>query len=76
MSAQYTFDEYPSLNNHINQFLVGSDQLWNYWDSKDMGNYYMLDFVREDRKNYLMQLPSGIPNMPPLKKYVKNRRKF
>ncbi len=61
MSAQYTFDEYPSLNNHINQFLVGSDQLWNYWDSKDMGNYYMLDFVREDRKKLSYATSFGHP---------------
>ena len=64
MSAQYTFDEYPSLNNHINQFLVGSDQLWNYWDSKDMGNYYMLDFVREDRKKISYATSFGHPDYP------------
>ena len=61
MSAQYTFDEYPLLNNHINQFLVGSDQLWNYWDSKDMGNYYMLDFVRDDRKKISYATSFGHP---------------
>lgn len=61
ISAQYTFDEYPSLNNHIGTFLVGSDQLWNYWDSKDMGNYYMLDFVREDRKKISYATSFGHP---------------
>lgn len=61
ISAQYTFDEYPSLNNHMGTFLVGSDQLWNYWDSKDMGNYYMLDFVREDRKKISYATSFGHP---------------
>ena len=60
-SQQYTFEEYPSLNNHINQFLVGSDQLWNYWDSKDMGNYYMLDFVHDDRKKISYATSFGHP---------------
>ena len=64
MSAQYTFDEYPSLNNHINQFLVGSDQLWNYWCSKNMGNYYMLDFVRADRKKISYATSFGHPDYP------------
>lgn len=60
-SQPYTFDEYPSLNNHINQFLVGSDQLWNYWDSKDMWNYYMLDFVRDERKKISYATSFGHP---------------
>lgn len=64
MSAQYTFDEYPSLNSHIDQFMVGSDQLWNYWDSKDMGNYYMLDFVKPDHKKISYATSFGHPNYP------------
>lgn len=64
ISIQYTFDEYPSLNNHIGTFLVGSDQLWNYWDSKDMGNYYMLDFVREDRRKVSYATSFGHPVYP------------
>lgn len=60
-SAQYTFDEYPSLNNHIDQFLVGSDQLWNYYDSKDMGNYYMLDFVKPEHKKISYATSFGHP---------------
>lgn len=64
MSAQYTFDEYPSLNDHIGTFLVGSDQLWNYWDSKDMGDYYMLDFVRADRKKISYATSFGHPEYP------------
>ena len=76
MSAQYTFDEYPSLNNHINQFLVGSDQLWNYWCSKNMGNYYMLDFVHADRKKFLMLLHLAILFIQHLRKFVNNGRQF
>ena len=63
-SAQYTFDEYPSLNNHIGTFIAGSDQLWNYWDSKDMGNYYMLDFVRNDRRKISYATSFGHPIYP------------
>lgn len=50
ISVQRTFSELPGLNNHIEQFVVGSDQLWNYYDSKMTGYYYFLDFVRPYRK--------------------------
>lgn len=50
ISIRRTFSDLPDLNNHIAQFVVGSDQLWNYYDSKKVGYHYFLDFVRPYRK--------------------------
>ena len=62
ISQQYTFEDYHRLNNHIEQFLVGSDQLWNYWDYiKVENNYYMLGFVSDDRKKLSYATSFGHP---------------
>ena len=44
-SMKRTFDEYPDLNKYCDLFMIGSDQMWNYWDQKGVGYYYFLDFV-------------------------------
>ena len=44
-SISRTFDEYPEVNKYCDMFMIGSDQMWNYWDQKGMGYYYFLDFV-------------------------------
>ncbi len=75
-SAQYTFDEYPLLNNHCEQFLVGSDQLWNWWCSKDMGNYYMLDFVRDNKKKISYSTSFGHPHYDAPESVIKQQSKI
>ena len=47
-SIQRTFSEYAELNKYIDVFVVGSDQMWNWWDQKGMGYYYFLDFVDKE----------------------------
>ena len=44
-SIDRTFAEYPNINRYCDIFMIGSDQMWNYWDQKGMGYYYFLDFV-------------------------------
>ena len=62
ISARYTFAEYPSLNDHVGQFLVGSDQLWNYYDYRLLGtNYYMLDFADSAHKKIPYATSFGHP---------------
>ena len=60
-SIQRTFDEYPDLNNHVETFLVGSDQLWNYYDSRQVGFHYYLDFVRPYRRKISYATSFGHP---------------
>ena len=38
------------LNRQCDAFLVGSDQLWNYWLSKRYGQTYFLDFADNSKK--------------------------
>lgn len=50
MSLQYTYDELERLNYHCESFVVGSDQLWNYYSVADNGNYFFLDFVHQGKR--------------------------
>lgn len=49
-SIRRTYEELPDLNWFCDMFLVGSDQLWNYWSTKENGSYFFLDFVNDSRK--------------------------
>ena len=55
-----TFYEYPEFhpldqqfkyNRQCDTFIVGSDQLWNWWSNRDVGTYYFfLDWVDDEHK--------------------------
>ncbi len=50
-SLLYHLDDYGRFNYHCETFLVGSDQLWNWWSNRDVGSYYFfLDFVDDKHK--------------------------
>ena len=77
ISQQYTYDSYSKLNNHIEQFLVGSDQLWNYWDYiRVENNYYMLGFVRDDRKKLSYATSFGHPEYNAPKELIAQQAKL
>ena len=42
---QRTFEEYPNLNHYVDVFVVGSDQMWNCWGQKTVGDHFYLDFA-------------------------------
>lgn len=45
-SMLYPISEYHRFNYHCESFVVGSDQLWNWYSNKDVGSYhFFLDFV-------------------------------
>lgn len=50
ISMRRTYDELPDLNKYCDMFVVGSDQLWNYWSTKDNGCFFFLDFVDDSKK--------------------------
>lgn len=50
ISTLYYYEEMGELNKICDAFIVGSDQLWNYFLSKTYGQYYFLDFVDDDKK--------------------------
>lgn len=42
---------FSRFNDVCDSFVVGSDQLWNWWCNKDMGfGYFFLNFVKKDHK--------------------------
>ncbi|MBR5318648.1 MAG: polysaccharide pyruvyl transferase family protein [Peptococcaceae bacterium] len=49
-SLRYTFEETKKMNYHCETFLVGSDQLWNWYSTKEMGQYFFLDFADDKHK--------------------------
>lgn len=50
ISLRYTYDELDRMNYHCESFVLGSDQLWNYYSVKENGNYFFLDFVHPDKR--------------------------
>lgn len=62
ISARRTYDELPQLNSYCDMFLVGSDQLWNYWSTKNNGAYFFLDFVEDSKKKIAYATSFGHPS--------------
>lgn len=49
--ANSTLADYHMFNDICDTFLVGSDQLWNWWSNRDVGSYYYFcDFVADSHK--------------------------
>lgn len=50
-SMMTKLSDFHRFNYHCNSFLVGSDQLWNWWSNRDVGSYFFfLDFVDDAHK--------------------------
>ena len=50
-SMLYRIDDYGRFNYHCESFVLGSDQLWNWWSNRDVGTYhFFLDFADNDHK--------------------------
>ncbi len=50
-SLNYRLDDYGRFNYHCDTFVVGSDQLWNWWSNRDVGSYhFFLDFADDKHK--------------------------
>ncbi len=45
----YRLDELHKLNEMFDTFLIGSDQMWNYFLSQNYKQSYFFDFVRDDK---------------------------
>ena len=50
ISEIFPLSRLEELNNHADAFLIGSDQLWNYYLSRPYKQMYYLDFVHDDKK--------------------------
>lgn len=50
-SLFYRIEDYSKFNYHCETFVVGSDQLWNWWSNRDVGTYhFFLDFADDKHK--------------------------
>lgn len=55
-----TKSEWRNLNQHCDAFIVGSDVVWNYQIcGQQSGQFFFLDFVRNDRKKIAMASSFG-----------------
>ncbi len=61
MSIRRTYDDLYNLNWFCDAFVVGSDQLWNYWSTKNNGSYFFLDFVEDTKKKVAYATSFGHP---------------
>lgn len=50
ISPVYEFSELGKLNDHVDTFLMGSDQVWNYGISKYYKGGFFLNFAADDKK--------------------------
>lgn len=50
MSAEMHYPDMTNADSRCNNFILGSDQLWNYYCIKDNGWYFMLDFVGDTKR--------------------------
>lgn len=49
-SKRYTAYDLRALNAHCSTFIVGSDQMWNYWLRDITGKAFYLEFATSDKK--------------------------
>lgn len=49
MSMKRKLSEYEDLNYFCEKFVLGSDQLWNWYSINELGNFYLLDFVHKNK---------------------------
>lgn len=50
VSPVVDLEHLEKLNDYADTFLLGSDQLWNYWLSRPYGQAYYLQFVEDNKK--------------------------
>ncbi len=72
VSIRRTFDELKNLNWFCDSFVVGSDQLWNYWCAKEVDYFYFLDFVDDSKKKISYATSFGHDKFPAPDWYMKN----
>jgi len=49
ITSLYPVDELYKLNDYFDSFIIGSDQMWNYYLSRPYKQSYFLDFVSDDK---------------------------
>ncbi|CUM72004.1 polysaccharide pyruvyl transferase family protein [Roseburia inulinivorans] len=49
ISMPRKIDAHEDLNYYCEKFVLGSDQLWNWYSIKDTGNHFLLDWVKKDK---------------------------
>lgn len=61
ISIRRTYEELPDLNWVCDTFVVGSDQVWNYWSTKENGSFFFLDFADDSKKKIAYATSFGHP---------------
>ncbi|MCH5268706.1 MAG: Coenzyme F420 hydrogenase/dehydrogenase, beta subunit C-terminal domain [Lachnospiraceae bacterium] len=71
-SIQRTLDEHKDLNWFCDSFIVGSDQLWNYWSAREVDYFFFLDFAEDSKKKIAYATSFGHPHFEGPNWYLKN----
>lgn len=50
LSGVYSQENVRDLNNVVNEFVIGSDQVWNYGISQNFGKAFYFDFVEDGKR--------------------------
>lgn len=50
ISQPRAIDKHDDLNWFCEKFVLGSDQLWNWYSIKDTGHFFLLDWVKDNKK--------------------------
>lgn len=56
-------EDYGRFNYHCESFVLGSDQLWNWWSNRDVGTFhFFLDFAADDHRKIAYSTSFGHDN--------------
>lgn len=48
-TVKRNIDQYADLNSHCEKFVLGSDQLWNWYCIRNSGHHFLLDWVKKQK---------------------------
>jgi len=61
ISASIELADFPSFNDQVDGYVIGSDQVWNYGISKEFGHSFYLDFADDSKRKLAYAASFGHP---------------
>lgn len=75
LTEEYNKDDIVQIENKLDYFVVGSDQVWNTDITGDDYNY-MLDFIKDNSKKYSYAASIGLDNLTSKEEIISKIKKF
>jgi len=72
ISPSLKLQNYPSLNDELDGFVIGSDQVWNYGINKRFGHSFYLDFAEDSKRklSYAASFGHAVDFAPPEERVI------